>query len=273
MTRLRPTRPWHVDAARRSLPRRAHARVPTDLCGHGRPGYGRLHGAATACWPAASTSASCTVTSSSPRCPSQVRARCVASLPAAAVWLMSRLHPAFRRRTAAAQRALTRASMACGGGALVRRPNAPNGSLGSEAVADVEPDSLTDAALGGHLRVCEALVVERVHETLRVARRRLAAGRVAHRPMRRGRHRRAWTALATLGGASPLSAGTVEPAAWQLVTGYDLDSLAACELPRRPDSLEPPTGDAPAVPAGIESRDHDEFDRTGRRRARRRAAA
>jgi pyruvate,water dikinase len=51
--------------------------------------------------------------------------------------------------------------------------------------------------------------------------------------------------MGALIGASPLSAGTVQPHPWQLVTGYDLDSQAWVELSRHPvarsttDDLEP----------------------------------
>src|SRR5262249_50381306 len=38
------------------------------------------------------------------------------------------------------------------------------------------------------------------------------------------------TAVSALAGATPASLATAEPADWQLITGYDLDSLAWCEL-------------------------------------------
>jgi phosphohistidine swiveling domain-containing protein len=177
--------------------------------------------------------------------------------PAAAVWLMSRLHPAFRQRTAAAQRALRERPWRAAAARWFTTERA-EWVARIQAVADVEPDSLSGAALGGHLRVCEALVVSGYTRHFELhGDDLLPVGLLIARCAEVGVDAR--TALATLGGASPLSAGTVEPAAWQLVTGYDLDSLAACELPQRPAPMEPPTGDAPAVPAGIEAHDHDEF--------------
>lgn len=65
--------------------------------------------------------------------------------------------------------------------------------------------------------------------------------------------------MQALAGASPVSTGSATPPAWQLVTGYDLDALAWCELPVT--AAPPQAGEVepldlrPLVP----SRDHAEL--------------
>jgi rifampicin phosphotransferase len=152
--------------------------------------------------------------------------------PAAAVWLLARLHPEFRRRTRAARRALAdRPWRAVSTEWFAtertqwRRRN--------ELVQAIEPTNLTTTGLIDHLRTCRSLVLDgyRRHFELH-GDDLLPIGLLIARCSEWGIDPP--TAMRTLDGASPLSAGTVEPPAWQLITGYDLDSLAWVELPERP---------------------------------------
>lgn len=152
--------------------------------------------------------------------------------PAPAIWLMSRLHPEFRRRTRAARDALAtrpwRAVTAEWFDVERFRWQQRN-----EAVETVDPAAMNTLDVVDHLRSCRSLAADgyRRHfelhgdDLLPIGLLIAACSRWGVDPA---------TAMRALDGASPLSAGTVEPPAWQLVTGYDLDSLAWAELADRP---------------------------------------
>jgi rifampicin phosphotransferase len=179
--------------------------------------------------------------------------------PTAAVWLMSRLHPAFRRRGRAARRSLADRPWRAVADHWFATERA-EWIARAQAMHDDDPAGLTDADLAHHLQRARDLVAAgyRRHFELHGA-DLLPVGLLIARCADWGIDPA--TAAAALAGASPLSAGTVIPPAWQLVTGYDLDALAWCELgvtrpPRALAALAPPDL-RPLVAPG----DHDELDR------------
>ena len=178
--------------------------------------------------------------------------------PTAAVWLMARMHPAFRART---RRART---------TLAERPWRKVTSHWFEeerttwidrisAMQDEDPATLDDRALAEHLGRARLLVVSgyRRHFELH-GDDLLPVGLLIARGEEWGLDPS--TVTAALSGASPLSTGSTVPPAWQLVTGYDLDALAWCELQTGrtlPVSASPPPVDLrPGVPAA----DHAELE-------------
>jgi rifampicin phosphotransferase len=149
--------------------------------------------------------------------------------PSVAVWVLSRLHPTFRSRTRAAQHALgarpwraaARAWFDTERGQWVQR---------DQAMQDLDPAAMTTDDLAGHLHGCRRLVADgyRRHFELH-GDDLLPVGLLLVRAAEWGIDPA--TTMQALDGASPESAGTCTPPDWQLVTGYDLDSLAWCELP------------------------------------------
>jgi pyruvate,water dikinase len=169
--------------------------------------------------------------------------------PSAAVWLMARIHPAFRKRTRAARYA------------LASRPwrDASARWFGSEraewvgrnqALQDVDPSTLNLEALRTHLHACRGNVAAgyRRHFELH-GDDLLPPGLLLARCAEWGID--AATASRALAGATPDDVGATEPAPWQLVTGYDLDCLAWCELDdvkqAEPRRLPPPLDLRPLV--------------------------
>ena len=148
--------------------------------------------------------------------------------PQALIWLMARLHPAFRKRTRAARQT------------LLQRPwRAVNDQwFGSEraqwaernqALQDIDPSTLNNDALRDHLRTCRANVVAGYTRHLQLhGDDLLPVGLLLALCAEWGVD--AATASRALAGATPDDIAASEPADWQLVTGYDLDSLAWCEL-------------------------------------------
>jgi pyruvate,water dikinase len=177
--------------------------------------------------------------------------------PPAAVWLMARLHPAFRKRTKAAHWALRERPWRA---AATRWFTTERGEwvARARAIEEIAPDALADASFVEHLRTCRSLVIDGYTRHFQLhGDDLLPIGLLIARCAELGID--AATASATLDGASPLSAGMVTPPDWQLLTGYDLDSLASCELPRRRGSDAPPTAEAPTLPIGIEPAHRDEI--------------
>lgn len=147
--------------------------------------------------------------------------------PRPLVWLLVRLHPAFRARTRAARRALAerpwRAAaeqwFAC------KRSSWRERCLEVQAV---EPATLTRRGLADHLDRCRTLVGNgyRRHFELH-GDDLLPVGLLLDRAAEWGIT--PTTATAALRGATaPVEVKDPEP--WQLITGYDLDSLAWSEL-------------------------------------------
>ncbi len=179
--------------------------------------------------------------------------------PTALLWLAARLHPEMRRRNKAA------------GWALAERPWRAVAARWFEverhdwhaedaALQAIDPSGLTRDELIDHLRACRALVVRGYRRHLELhGDDMLPFGLLLARSAEWGID--AATAARALDGASPLSAGTVAPEDWQLITGYDLDGRAWIELGRSPEqratapSLEP-LDLHPLVPEA----DHDELD-------------
>lgn len=165
--------------------------------------------------------------------------------PAALVWLLSRLHPAFRRRTKAAA------------WALAQRPWRQAAEIWfaeerdvwtarCQSIEDGDPTKLGDDTLADHLNRCRALVGDGYRRHFEMhGDDLLPVGLLLARAAELGID--ASSAMRALAGASPGSTGATEPPAWQLVTGYDLDSRAWCELDHRPrphpQPASPPTTD------------------------------
>ena len=159
--------------------------------------------------------------------------------PAAAVWLMARLHPAFRARTKAARRALDERPWRAAATRWFEFER-DQWRARDEKVESVDPAGLSDDELVIHLRECRQLAVDgyRRHFELH-GDDLLPVGLLIARCAEWGID--AGTAMRALDGASPVSAGTTTPPDWQLVTGYDLDALAWVELPTRPEPHQAPT--------------------------------
>lgn len=148
--------------------------------------------------------------------------------PRAMVWLMARVHPAFRSRNRAARRT------------LADRPwrDASSHWFGTEradwvqrntTLQAVELSSLDDSELRTHLRACRASVIAGYTRHLELhGDDLLPIGLLLARCAEWGID--AETVSRSLAGSSSEVTASAEPAEWQLVTGYDLDSLAWCEL-------------------------------------------
>lgn len=158
--------------------------------------------------------------------------------PSAAVWLLSRLHPAFRARTRAARYALATRPWRAAARAWFDSER-DHWVQRDQAIQDLDPAAMTSEDLATHLHSCRELVADgyRRHFELH-GDDLLPVGLLLARAAEWGIDPS--TAMHALDGASPLSAGTCTPPDWQLVTGYDLDSLAWRELPGRRAPQPPP---------------------------------
>jgi pyruvate,water dikinase len=147
--------------------------------------------------------------------------------PYAALWLISRVHPVLRRRARAARRALD------------HRPwrdvaqhwfsvERDEWRARADAIERCDPASMSSTELAEHSTRCRALVTAgyRRHFELH-GDDLLPVGLLITRCAEWGVEPD--TALRAVEGASAELAGS-QPPDWQLVTGYDLDSLAWCEL-------------------------------------------
>ena len=178
--------------------------------------------------------------------------------PAVAVWVMSRMLPAFRRRTKAARAAIEGRPWCEVADHWFTTERAQWVERNS-AMEAVDVQGLDLASFLDHLRTSRELAVDGylrhfdLHgdDLIPIGLLLARCGEWGIEPS---------VALHSLDGASPVSAGAVEPEAWQIVTGYDLDNLAWCELAQR----------APRVPVTVEgldlhplvpTEDHDELDR------------
>jgi phosphohistidine swiveling domain-containing protein len=145
-----------------------------------------------------------------------------------AVWLMSRLHPRFRRRTRAARHALATRPWRAAADRWVAAEQ-QEWIARDQAIQDEDPTELDAAELADHLRRARDLVAAgyRRHFELHGA-DLIPVGLLLARCGEWGIDPD--TVAAGLTGPSPRSAAVPMPPAWQLVTGYDLDALAWCEI-------------------------------------------
>jgi pyruvate,water dikinase len=151
--------------------------------------------------------------------------------PFPVMWLLARAVPALRRRNAAARRAFAeRIWLRDAEGWWADREG---WRARCAAVEAIDVGSLDDTALAQHVVDVRALAGEGYREHFRLHGCDLIP--VALLLVYALDHDLAVDeVLAQLTGASPASAGVDDPPAWRLVTGYDLDSLAACELGLQP---------------------------------------
>ena len=155
--------------------------------------------------------------------------------PTAAVWLMARLHPEFRRRTRAARQALADRPWRATATHWFDTERA-QWCERNQQLQDVEPSPMSSAQLIEHLQACRQLVTAgyRRHFELH-GDDLLPIGLLIARCSEWGIE--ASIAMSSLhGSTSPVP--TAEPSEWQLVTGYDLDSLSWHEI-GTPPSLQP----------------------------------
>jgi pyruvate,water dikinase len=184
--------------------------------------------------------------------------------PAPVLWFFVRVLPAYRRRAAAARRAfadriwLEEADRWYG-------VDKPAWQERNSTLAAVDPTRLDDDALVEHLRAARANAGAGYLEHFRLHGADL--GPISIFLTRAGD----WgvdpaSAVALLAGSSPASMGTTPLPDWALVTGYDLDERAACELPMRaPANGAPRSSDVVdavemLVRAGIPEADRAEWD-------------
>lgn len=147
--------------------------------------------------------------------------------PDGLVWLLARLHPAFRRRTAAARRTLeTRPWRA----AATRwfETERFEWQQRNSALQSIDPASMTAAELCDHLANCRQHVIDGYSRHFQLhGDDLLPVGLLIVRCAEWGIEPAvALTAL----DASTASAPTEPTPSWQLITGYDLDAQAWIEL-------------------------------------------
>lgn len=165
--------------------------------------------------------------------------------PPAAVWVMARLHPEFRRRTRAARWTLAERPWRAAAARWFEVERA-QWSERNQRLQDIEPGELAGDELTAHLRACRQLVgagylrhFELHGDDL------LPIGLLIARCSEWGIDPS--VAMRSLHGAtSPVL--VADPPDWQLITGYDLDSRSWCEL----DSPVPPAMSAPSSGADLE---------------------
>jgi len=179
--------------------------------------------------------------------------------PRAMVWLIARDHHAFRRRTRAAKRTLVERPWRQASARWFEAERA-EWAQRNRSIQDVDPSSLNDHDLRMHLQACRANVVAgyRRHFELH-GDDLLPVGLFLARCAEMGID--AATASRALVGSTSDDIAVDDPDPWQLVTGYDLDSLTWCELDnvKQPgqEARPPPLDLRPLVP----EEHHDELAR------------
>ncbi len=152
--------------------------------------------------------------------------------PKPLLWLAARLHPSFRARERAARRALAEGLAVADARQWWDVDRAAWAARVGELDA-VDPALLDDGALAAHLRAARALAGDGYAEHFRLHGCDLLP--TALLLVWAGDHGLpAADVLAALVGFSPASVGDEPAPAWRLVSGYDLDSRAAGELPPLP---------------------------------------
>lgn len=167
--------------------------------------------------------------------------------PAPLLWLAVRLAPPFRRRAAAARRALDERIWLAEADRWYAEER-PGWEVRNAELAAVDPADLTDAELIDHLRVARGNAGDGYFAHFRLHGTDLAPTSL-YLTQSADWGIDAATAAALLVGASPASTGADGLPDWALVTGYDLDERAVCELPARPPVPRPPVADQKAAAA------------------------
>lgn len=179
--------------------------------------------------------------------------------PRAMVWLMARVHPVFRCRTRAAKRTLAERPWRQASARWFGSERA-EWAQRNQSMQNIDPSTLNEDALRTHLAECRAHVVAgyRRHFELH-GDDLLPVGLLLIRCAEWGID--AATASRALAGSTSDHTAATDPEAWQLVTGYDLDSLACCEL----DSVKQSEPEARPVPLDLRplvpNEHHDELAR------------
>lgn len=178
--------------------------------------------------------------------------------PAPLMRLAVAIVPTFRRRAAAARRAVVERPWLAEAEHWYEHERAEwverNGAL-----AAVDPSSLDTDALTAHLHDVRALAYEGYRTHFRLHGPDLIpTSMLLSRAMEWGVD--ASTVASLLAGSSPTSLGRADVPDWQLVTGYDLDDRCAVELPQRPA----PTRPAIARDASVETALRDRVPRAER---------
>ena len=152
--------------------------------------------------------------------------------PPPALWLAARVLPAFRRRNRVA-RAAIRDRIWLGEADRWYGVERPSWEARNAALAATDPASLADEDLVAHLRTVRGNAGDgyRCHFRLHGA-DLMPTARYLTLSADCGVD--AVTAARLLAGSSPASTGAAGLPDWALVTGYDLDERASCELPPRP---------------------------------------
>jgi len=178
--------------------------------------------------------------------------------PNAAVWLLARLHPEFRRRNRAARRTLAERPWRAVTEAWFSTERR-DWERRNEEIESIDVARLDNPELSQHLCVCRthARAGYRRHFELH-GDDLLPIGLLIARCVEWGIEPA--TAMRALNGASPQSTGTITPPDWQLVTGYDLTSLTWCELDARPVVERPRDVSALHLQSLLDAADHDEAE-------------
>lgn len=169
--------------------------------------------------------------------------------PAPVLWLAVRLLPAFRRRAAAARRAVAERIWLAEADRWYG-VDKPRWEQRNTELAEVDPAALDDDGLVAHLQTLRAHAAEGYRSHFSMHGTDLAPTAIyLTRSADWGIDAASATAL--LAGWSPASTGTEGLPDWALVTGYDLDERVACELPSR--GAAPARADASELAYAVES--------------------
>lgn len=178
--------------------------------------------------------------------------------PMAAVWLMARVHPEFRRRTRAAQRALNERPWRQVADQWFEAERA-QWVKRAQRMQDIDPATLETERLAEHVLACRALVAAGYERHFELhGDDLLPIGLLMARCSEWGIEPA--TALRALDRVpSPIPQG--DPPAWQLATGYDLDGLTWHELDRQAGVMQQSdSGPVFDLRELVPSDDHGELD-------------
>lgn len=154
--------------------------------------------------------------------------------PAALVWLLSRLHPAFRKRAAAARRALDTRPWRAAARTWFETERFEWHERNS-ALQSIDPATLSDSELRDHLATCRQHVVAGYSRHFELhGDDLLPVGLLIVKGEEWGIEPS--VVLRALEVSVPTGPDPADIPAWQLVTGYDLDAKAWVELTHRPSS-------------------------------------
>ncbi len=173
--------------------------------------------------------------------------------PAGLVWLLSRIHPAFRKRTAAARRTLAARPWR----EVTRQwfeAERAEWQQQNLALQSLDPATMSSTELRSHLVDCRRHVINgysrhfSLHgdDFLPVGLLIVQCAEWGIEPA---------VAMRALDALAPVGALAAETPAWQLVTGYDLDAQAWAEL-KRHDATATTTARQPLDLASLVAPDH-----------------